>query len=218
MRTSVCLLVAVAAAFTALAVGAFAQAPAAGLSAEAARIADVVNRGVASEILAELPPTGEVTRTAYPGGGEPVSPATARADIPRLIVSTPGARDASGSGAFRLVATWQPATNPNQVLLIASGIGPDGRVSVAFTVAPSGGKESIVAYGRILDLTATLAQFAAQGDLRLRESPPGPPATGTGTQRLDESAWPLSWSAVAVPVLGVIAMAAIRRARQIRTP
>ena len=54
------------------------------------------------------------------------------------------------------------------------------RKSTAFGVSVVSGRPSFTGYGWILDLSATLAQFGSQGDLRrISATPPSPPATGS---------------------------------------
>ena len=157
--------------------------PYSGLSAEVNAVAEAVRSGSLQRILAALPPDGSsVVRTAFPGDGGAVTQETARQEITALVVSDAGRSDAFGNGAYTLLAVWRPSINPGGTLLIGSGIGLDGvRVSTGFSVSTTDGRTGISAYGWVFDLSATLAQWGGQGDLRLiSATTPFPPATGSG--------------------------------------
>ena len=157
--------------------------PYSGVSAEVRAVAEAVRSGSLQRILAALPPDGSsVVRTAYPGDGGAVTQETARQEITALVVSDAGRSDAFGDGAYTLLAVWRPSINPAETLLIGSGIGSDGvRVSTGFGVSVTGGRASFSGYGKVFDLSATLAQWGGQGDLRLvSATSPFPPATGSG--------------------------------------
>ena len=155
--------------------------PYGGLPTEVRAAADAVRSGNLQRILAALPAEGAVVRTAFPGSGGDVSLETARQEIAALVVSDPSRSDSFGNGAYTLIAIWRPSINPGEALLVGSGIGPDGvRKSTAFGVSVVSGRPSFTGYGWILDLSATLAQFGSQGDLRrISATPPSPPATGS---------------------------------------
>lgn len=157
--------------------------PYSGLPTEVRAVAEAVRSGNLERILAALPTDATtVVRSAFPGSGGDVSLETAREEITALVVSDAGRSDAFGPGAYTLLAVWRPSINPGETLLIGSGIGPDGvRVSTGFGVAVRGGRGSVTSYGKVFDLSATLAQWRGQGDLRLiSATTPFPPATGSG--------------------------------------
>ncbi len=157
-----------------------------GLPAGVVSIASAVRTGDVEAILRSLPRTtepGPVVRTAFPGDGENVSLETAQRDIRALIASDATRSDSFGSGKYTLLAVWLPAIKLGLVILAGSGIGPDGvRISTGFSVeAVTSGGYAITAFGRILDLDATLTQWDGQGDLRrVSAQSPGPPGTGSG--------------------------------------
>ena len=157
--------------------------PYGGLPTEVKAVAEAIRSGNLQRILAALPPDGSsVVRTAFPGDGEAVTQETARQAITGLFASDASRSDAFGNGAYTLLAVWRPSINPGGTLLIGSGIGLDGvRVSTGFSVSTTDGRTGISAYGWVFDLSATLAQWGGQGDLRLiSATTPFPPATGSG--------------------------------------
>lgn len=143
-----------------------------GLPSDVAAIGEAIAAGDVSALSATLGGAdGNVIRTAYPGDGEPVSVPVATADLSSLMAP----------GAFRLEATWRPNVRPHALLFVASGRGADGvSVALALTVETVNGHAAVVAYGRILDLSRTLDQFAGQGVLRTPDSPL-PPSVGNST-------------------------------------
>lgn len=193
--------------------------PYSGLSAEVKAVAEAVRSGSLQRILAALPPDGSsVVRTAFPGDGGAVTQETARQEITALVVSDAGRSDAFGDGAYTLLAVWRPSINPGETLLIGSGIGTDGaRKSAAFSVEVLNGRASLVAYGWVLDLSATLAQFGGQGDLRLvSATTPFPPATGSGPANQRESSVEREsiWVGLLLAGVATVAALAFRTARR----
>lgn len=140
-----------------------------GLPADVAAIGEAIAAGDVAALSAMLGGAdGNVIRTAYPGDGEPVSVPVAIADLSSLMAP----------GTFRLEATWRPNVRPHALIFVASGRGADGAsVALALTVETVNGHASVVAFGRILDLSRTLDQFAGQGVLRTPDSPL-PPSVG----------------------------------------
>ena len=185
-----------------------------GLPEGVAAVGRAIETGDANTILAELPASGTVVRTAYSGSGGDVPSETARTEIAAAIISSPNQSDARGSGRYSVLAVWRPNVNPRQTLIVGSGIGSDGaRLSTAFTVEQRDGDWSIVAYGRIFDLDATLQQWAGQGDLRLVSAgAPTAPATGDGQASPPEGRAPFM-AGTAVAALGALLWAATGRAR-----
>jgi|GEM_PF-5273181 len=156
--------------------GARAQEPSpllTGLPADVAAIGQAIAAGDASTLSSVLGGAdGSVIRTAYPGDGEPVSATVASADLLSLMAP----------GTFQLEATWRPNIRPAALFFVASGRTSDGTpVALAITVETVHGKAAVVAYGRILDLSHTLQQFAGQGQLRTPDSPL-PPSVGNSAQ------------------------------------
>lgn len=140
-----------------------------GLPPDVAAIGEAIAAGDVSSLSATLGGAdGNVVRTAYPGDGEPVSVRVATADLSSFMAP----------GAFRLEATWRPNVRPHALIFVASGRAADGTtLALALTVETVNGRAAVVAYGRILDLSRTLDQFAGQGVLRTPDSPL-PPSLG----------------------------------------
>ena len=186
--------------------------PYAGLPAGVRTVGAALDAGDSARILALLHPD-TVTRTAFPGDGENVPTAVARAEIPSRIIGS-SASDELGPGRFRVIAVWRPSAT-DEILLMASGIAPNGRrETTAFGVTATGETAQITAWGIVIDAATTLAQWKAQGDLRMVEASaaPAPPSTGTGP-RQDDGA-PL-WAALFVAaVVGAGAVATARGARR----
>jgi hypothetical protein len=155
-----------------------------------------------------------VLRVGYPGQGVERPASEAVAELPGLLVSSPGASDELGPGRYRLLAVWLPRSQEPAVSLIGSGIGPEGtRVTTIFGLEASGDDWVIGSYGTIegyqgmpegIESTVAYLDFlATQGEYRGVIGPvPAPPATGTGANSASRST-----HAAALLVLGAIVMA-----------
>lgn len=190
-----------------------------GLHPDVARIGAVMDSGNVPAILAELTATGRIIQTAYPGDGYEVSREVAEATIPTLIASNPAASDELGPGRFRVIGVWIPATEPDSVLIMASGIDAGGeRRAVAFGLDEIDGTWAITSYGHVLGAAEFLDQWERQGDLRRMSAPaPGPPPAGTGlagdSGTGGPSGWPFALVGGLVIAVGVTVVAAVRQRR-----
>lgn len=174
-------------------------------------IARSVIRGDVAAIISDLTP-GEVTRTAYPGDGGPVSTATAGTDLQAMLVSGAGS-DMYGVGGLGLLGVW----NINgRYALLASGFGPDGkRHVVALGLDDTAGRWAISSYGQVALSTGILVNYAEQFDVRLGKIAPGSPATGNSFVETRNRHGYLSNGAplVIATALGLFAAAALARRR-----
>ncbi len=158
----------------------------------AAQIAQAVARGDIEAIVAALAPD-EVIRTAYPGDGGPVPPATAAGELRARLAPGGSGSDVYGTGRLGLLGAWEIN---GRFALLASTVRPDGQRHIeALGVGERDGAWHITSYGSVVASTGILELYALQHRVALGSIGPLPPATGD--------------SAVAPPAYGQARTAAV---------